>query len=324
MKSPGSVLADVNPARHYHSHPHQRDPWEESVTSKLRPVTVGILGSGEVTTPLVNKTLNQQFRMGPEDPEGYFGASDKYQVCPVIPAGTAHTSQGVHAFWEWAIRCELGYTVLTDGTANKFTADIIGNCEGDDVLLGPSIDASMIGHLKASKNPMLLVTSRDAEIDPATAEVAAQALRAQIPVYDLSRMLLEITWRHLPDHTPPEIAVEEEENGQFALADIPGLPSIELSSGEVARVLFALTRTEEFLTVVEADVLAHTDDLRRCLTLGRSLLSPKAPPVPEGVKTKLEVFNPETGVWEPAGRGRPSKKLETRKVPVVSRARAEA
>ncbi|MEU1816077.1 hypothetical protein ABZ543_12900 [Streptomyces roseifaciens] len=287
-----------------------------------RSVTLGILGSGSVSDKLVCDALNDHFCFGPEDAEGYFGTSEKYSVTPVVPAGAAHTSQGVHTVWEWAIRCELPYTVLWDGTGNDYTTDILKNVVTPNDIHGgsPDLAEALVQHLAASENAMLLVISSDGAFDPATADAAASALRAGIPCYDIARSLLEITWRHLPDHEPPEEAqLAVEEDGQVALAVVPGLTEVELSTLDLAKLHTAFTQTEAFLGSLEALVTDQVAELRRSLLVGRSLLTPKPQPVADtstkSKKTRLEIFNPATNAWEPAGRGRPPKSAEKRRVP---------
>lgn len=286
-----------------------------------RAVTLGILGSGNVEGALVCDTLNDHFSMGPEDHEGYFGASDKYELRVTIPAGDSVTSGGVHAVWEWAIRCELPYTVLWDETGNDHTVDVLGNVMDaeSDITIVPDVAKAMIEHLRAAEHPMLLVLSEDEAFDPVTAEAAAAALREGIPCHDLARALLEVEWRHLPDHEPPqEPAIEVEADGQTAIAIDSDAPHLSLAPSEGIALGQALTAAEEFITRLETEVVCLVEPLRKTLVHGRSLLAPK-PEVVEGdkepKKTRLEIFNPETNSWEPAGRGRPPKSAQTRRVP---------
>lgn len=292
----------------------------------LRTVTLGILGEAEIAANLVVDTLNAHFSLGVEDSEGYFAASDRYELHALIPASEKATSPGIHAFWEWVVRCELPYKALWDETENERTEDVLSNVADpeEDILIDPvAPDHGMVERLTKSDNPMLLVLSSGGEFDEVTADAAAAALREGIPVHDLTRMLLEITWQHLPDHEPPAAAATEvEADGQMALAIVADAPDVTLTAGEVAAVQRALENTEAFLDVLFGDVVNQAAALRQNLLHGRSLLAPK-PEVPvtetgsegEPKKTRLEIFNSDTGKWEPAGRGRPPKSAQTRRVP---------
>lgn len=290
-----------------------------------RQVTLGILGTASVPPSLVIDVLNDHFRLGAEDAEGYFGASDTYELRLIVPAGAEATGDGVHAVWEWAIRCELPYQVVWDDTSNDFTDPILGNVEDPerDILAVPDVHPAMVDFLVKSENPMLLVLSSEGQFDERTAQAAATALREGIPCHDLARALLEVTWQHLPDHEPPEEpAIEVEEDGQMALTVVSDVPDVTLSAGEAAAVNQALTDAEAFLDSL-ADLLGGAEKLRQSLVRGRSLLAPK-PELPADAedgeapkKTRLEIFNEKTGEWEPAGRGRPPKGAQKRRVPVA-------
>ncbi|MEU9050178.1 hypothetical protein AB0D37_07195 [Streptomyces sp. NPDC048384] len=291
------------------------------MTTGKRPVTLGIFGSGDVSPELVCDSLNDQFAFGPEDGEGYFAPSEEYDLAVYLPAGGSATSEGVHRVWEWAIRCELPYKVIWDETGNGRTVDVLGNVESaeDDIAIVDDIGVALLEQLGKGENPMLLVISENEAFDAATAEVAASALRAEIPVHDLSRALLEVTWRHLPDHTPPEVpAIETEAGGQMALAVVSDAPDVTLSAGEAAAVTEAFTRAEELLDTIGGDLLTRIADTRASLVHGRSLLAPrpeKSVEDGEPKKTRLEIFDPEKNEWVPAGRGRPPKGVQKRRVP---------
>ena len=290
----------------------------------LRTVTLGILGDAEVAGNLIVDTLNSHFSLGAEDAEGYFAPSDRYELHALIPASAQATSQGVHAFWEWTVRCELPYRVLWDESGNELTDDILGNVDNpeEDILINcVDPDLGMVERLGKADNPMLLILSTEGKFDAVAADAAAAALREGIPVHDLSRMLLEVTWQHLPDHEPPvEAAMEVEPGGQMALV-VSDAPDVTLTAGEVAAVQRALEEAETFIDVLVGDLVHQAGNLRQNLIHGRSLLAPK-PETPaesagdgEPKKTRLEIFNPESGQWEPAGRGRPPKTAQTRRVP---------
>ncbi|MEU1552129.1 hypothetical protein ABZ517_05330 [Streptomyces scabiei] len=289
----------------------------------MRTVTLGILGNAEVAANLIVDTLNSHFSLGAEDAEGYFAPSDRYELHAFIPAGEQVTSQGIHAFWEWAVRCELPYKVLFDETMNERTDDILGNVVDpeEDILINcVDPDIGMVERLAKSENPMLLVLGTEGQqYDERTADAAAAALREGIPVHDLSRMLLEVTWHHLPDHEPPaESVMEAEPGGQMALV-VSDAPDVTLTAGEAAAINKALSDAEAFVDDIVHGLKERTGLLSLALVHGRSLLAPK-PETPESTseepkKTRLEIFNPESGKWEPAGRGRPPKTAQTRRVP---------
>jgi hypothetical protein len=289
-----------------------------------RPVTLGIFGSGDVSPTLVCDSLNDQFSVGPEDAEGYFAPSEEYDLFVLLPAGGSATSEGVHRVWEWAVRCELPYKVIWDETGNQRTVDVLGNVEDaeSDITIVDDIAGALIEQLGKGENPMLLVISggEDAEFDDATADVAAAALRAEIPVYDLSRALLEITWRHLPDHEPPQTpAAEPGTEGQTSLSVVADGPDVSLSAHEAALLVTAFAKAEELLDHIGDGLLTRISETRESLIHGRSLLAPKPEtPVEDGEqpkKTRLEIFDPERNEWVPAGRGRPPKGVQKRRVP---------
>ncbi|MEV6310004.1 hypothetical protein AB0M10_15565 [Streptomyces sp. NPDC051840] len=270
---------------------------------------------------LVCDSLNDHFAFGPEDAEGYFAPSEEYDLSVVLPAGGAATSEGVHRVWEWAIRCELPYKVLWDESGNAHTVDVLGNVDDaeTDISIVDDIPTGLIERLTKGDNPMLLVISEQGEFDADTAEIAAAALRAGLPVYDIARALMEVTWRHLPGHTPPDVeAATAEDGAQPALTPVTDAPDVSLTAQEVAVVTGAITRAEELLDTVSQGLMERIAETRESLVHGRSLLTPK-PESPaeqgEGKKTRLEIFDAETGKWIPAGRGRPPKGVQKRRVP---------
>lgn len=296
---------------------------------KRRVVTLGILGTGPLTHNLVCDSLNDQFAYGPPDQEGFFAPSEKYDLHVYIPAGAGHTGEGTRVFWGWTTLCELSYTALHDETRNQFTGDILADgedAEGPDVFethTVQDIGAAMVDYLSQGENPMLLLISTDGVFDPAAADAAAAALRAGIPCYDLARALLEITWRHLPDHEPPAeevLAVEEDGQVCIRIADlVSDRAPVTLTGAEADAVSNVLSGGERFLVALREDVIERIDRVQQSFVFGRSLLASKpeaSTPVGEEMpkKTRLEIFNPETNAWEPAGRGRPPKNAQTRRV----------
>ncbi|WP_274032516.1 hypothetical protein [Streptomyces sp. MMBL 11-1] len=288
-----------------------------------RTVSLGILGVAEVPTSLVVDALNDHLAMGPEDAEGYFGPSDRYELNLLIPAGEHATSQGVHRVWEWGIRCELPYRVLWDETGNDFTDDVLANVDNpeQDIVIAGDLGKAMVEHLGQAENPLLLLLSTDGQFDEATASAAAAALRESIPCHDLSRALLEVGWQHLPGHEPPqESALEVEADGQTALSVVSDAPDVTLTATEAATVSQSLAEAEAFVGDLTNDLVSRAESLRQTLIHGRSLLAPSKPQDQEAddekpKKTRLEIFNSETGEWEPAGRGRPPAGVQKRRVP---------
>ncbi|MFJ4739060.1 hypothetical protein [Streptomyces sp. NPDC088775] len=285
-----------------------------------RPVTLGIFGSGDVAPELVCDALNSQFDFGPEDSEGYFAPSEEFDLTVYLPAGGSVTSAGVHRVWEWAMRCELPYRALWDETGNELTVDVLGNADRpEDIVIVDDVAAALVEQLGKSENPMLLVISQDEALDEATAQLAAAVLRAGIPVHDLARALLEITWRHLPDHEPPETPAAETGSGAVAaLSVVADAPDVILSAQESAVVTEAFTQAEELLDAIGTDLMTRIGATRESLVRGRSLLAPKPEASPEDgepKKTRLEIFDPEQNKWIPAGRGRPPKGVQKRRVP---------
>lgn len=287
-----------------------------------RPVTLGIYGSGDVAPELVCDSLNAQFDFGPEDAEGYFAPSDDFDLTVYLPASGATTSEGVHRVWEWTMRCELPYRVLWDETGNDRTVDVLGNADKpEDIVIVDDIGTAMVEQLSKGENPMLLVISENGEFDAATATVAAAALRADLPVHDLARALLEVTWRHLPDHEPPDTpAATAEAEEQAGLSLVADAPDVTLSAREAAVITEAFSRAEELLDDIGEGLLTRLTETRESMIRGRSLLAPKpSKTVEEGedkkAKTRLEIFDPEKNAWVPAGRGRPPKGVQKRRVP---------
>ncbi|MEW1922279.1 hypothetical protein [Streptomyces sp. NPDC088360] len=286
----------------------------------MRPVTLGIFGSGDVAPTLVCDSLNDHFAFGAEDAEGYFAPSEEYELTVLLPAGGSITSQAVHRVWEWAVRCELAYQVLWDETGNELTVDVLGNVDKpEDIHIVDDVSAAVIERLSKAENAMLLVISEDEHFDEATSHVAAEALRAGIPVHDLSRALLEVTWRHLPDHEPPdEPAVATDPDGQTVLSVVSDAPDITLSAREAAAVADAFAQAEELLDHIGTGLAERIAETRKSLVHGRSLLAPKpAKTLEDGEpkKTRVEIFDPQKNEWVPAGRGRPPKGVQKRRVP---------
>ncbi|NIY68035.1 hypothetical protein [Streptomyces malaysiensis] len=291
------------------------------VSTGKRAVTLGFLGTGDVAPELVCDTLNSHFNFGSMDADGYFGPSAEYDLTVYLPAGETVTSSGTHAACEWAIRCELAYQVLWDQTGNQYTPDLLGSTDQpEDVISVEDVTTAMIERLSAQDNTMLLVLGNgEGQLDDPTAEAAAEALRAEIPVYDLSRALLEVTWCHLPDHEPPQTpAPDSEDDGELALVPADA-PDVTLSASEATIVTAAFSKAEQLLDLIGTDVMTRIETVRESLIHGRSLLAPKPETAVEDgdepKKTKLEIFNPTTGQWEAAGRGRPPKNAQKRRVP---------
>ncbi|MFE5853222.1 hypothetical protein ACFQ61_08370 [Streptomyces sp. NPDC056500] len=292
------------------------------MTPGKRPVTLGVYGSGEVASELVCDVLNDHFGMGAEDSEGYFAPSEEYALTVLLTADSEAPSPGVHTLWEWAIRCELPYRVVWDGTDNESTQAILENVAApEDIVTVENCGAALMEELREGSNPLLLVISDNGQLDTTTADIAAVALRAGLPVYDIARALLEITWCHLPGYEPPAPGVETEADGQTALAvATEESPGVTLAGQDAVAIARALTQAEDLLDVLSENVAARIGTVRQSLIRARSVLAPRPKPAQvEGeepsTKTRLEIFDPEKNEWVAAGRGRPPKGAEKRRVP---------
>lgn len=287
---------------------------------ELRPVSLGVIGNGKVAHDLVCDVLNDQFSFGREDEEGYFAASDRFKVDLLVPCSD-ETGAGVDAVWQWAMRCELDYRALVDATESEFTGPIVDNVMDESRIIHADMEErSFVELLADMDNPMLLVISgADGVLDATAESVAAQALAAQIPVFDVARALLEIEWRHLPNHEEPAVEVElvEEAGGQLALVmeQIGESEPLVLAGTDVTVLKGVLDQVDEFLGSVEREVLEQIAGLRKGVVLGRSVLNPRPEPAPAGARQYLEVYNEETQQWEKQGRGRPKEGAPRRYVP---------
>lgn len=164
----------------------------------LRQVTVGVVGGGKASDNLVCDALNEHFAFGPEDADGYYTKSTEFDVHLIFPVGAQRFTQGIHAVWQWAVRTEIRFSVISDNTdfaAEQSIQDSLADT--GDWLVSPSPEASLISSLAASPAPMLLVLPLDGEYTDYLQTIAASALAAGIPVYDLSRALLEQTWEDI-------------------------------------------------------------------------------------------------------------------------------
>ncbi|MFE6745938.1 hypothetical protein ACFVGM_08815 [Kitasatospora purpeofusca] len=286
-----------------------------------RAVTLGIAGAGQASQDLIFDTLNDQFDVGPQDADGYFASPDGYDIHLILPATEATATAAVAGVCEWAIRCELPYTICTDGNlANAriefMTRNLIDPSQAVQVE-ADGVHTAVLDRLTASEHPMLLLLLTDGAFDnPLIEELAAQALTADIPVFDLSRAFLEIGWDDLPTHEKPAAEIEVEPDGQLALV-------LTESDGERivlnARELTILRRM--FAEVDEAiDRISflheHLTPMRRALVGAKEVLL--APPPPGrssgGKRQRMEILDEATGEWVPAGRGRPKQGVPRRYV----------
>ncbi|MFI9271858.1 hypothetical protein ACIGXM_14225 [Kitasatospora sp. NPDC052896] len=281
----------------------------------LRHVTIGVIGTGTANGALIHDALCDHFDLGPADEEGCYAPSARYEIRPVLPVGERYETESLIEVWDWAMRADLHFTALHDETVGERTQDILDSVlEPEDVRTVSGIAEELIETLAGAENPLLLVLSAEGELDDEAQEVAAGALQAGIPVLDLSRALLELDWRDLPNHSAPaEIA--EDTGGQLGLVLDPG-PEVTLTAQDVQAVQQALTITDSLLGLITTDVLAYANEVSRAVLAARAALAPKPEPVEKRPgKAHLEVFDPETGTWKPAGRGRPRKGVQTRLVP---------
>jgi hypothetical protein len=285
----------------------------------LRPVTVGVIGTGAASTELIMDTLNDQFEYGPADENGCFTPSETFHPRPVIPVGERYNTPAFIDVWDWAMRADLGFTALHDGTHGAQTQDILDSVEGfDDVQPVRTVAEALIMELRSGPNPLLLVLSDEGAVDEEAQEVAAAALRADIPVYDLSRAMLEITWRDLPDQEEPagDAEVTEQPDGQMALVVDDETPDVTLSPQGAQLLREALTGAESLLALITTDLDRYVRQVGAQILAARAALAPRPEATPnKSGKGHLEVFDPETNTWRPAGRGRPKKDVRTQWVP---------
>jgi hypothetical protein len=283
-----------------------------------RLVTFGVIGTGTASTELIMDTLNDHFEYGPADEQGCLPPSETFLPRPVLPVGERYNTLALIDVWDWAMRADLGFTALHDRSLGEHTVEILSSVEDpNDIQIVSAVGEELFEHLLEGENPLLLVLSADGVIDEEAQAVAARALRADIPVYDLSRAMLAVTWRDLPDYEEPDDApqIGEQFGGQLALVVDNDAPDVTLSPREAQLIRETLAGTESLLALITNDLDRYVRMVGAQVLASRALLAPK----PEATANKsgkghLEVFNPETNSWEPAGRGRPKKNAQTRYV----------
>jgi hypothetical protein len=287
----------------------------------LRPVTVGAIGTGAVTADLVCAALNDTFAYGPEDDEGYFAPSDMCEVSLLLCAND-DIPAGLQQVWQWGLRCELRMELYTAGDNHESITVVAETLDGTDlhkVVASPVTD--MLAALGAGENPLLLVISEDGVLDEDAEWAAARALEKDIPVFDLSRAVLQLDWDDLPHHEAPE-PVQEEPDGQLALVVDDG-PETMLTASEVRTINDVLGAIGEFALQLRELLANGIDDLLADINKARAVLAPRAAEPEEKTSKRasrqyLEVFDEATGEWKRAGRGRPKKGAQTRLVPANS------
>lgn len=282
----------------------------------LRQVTVGVVGDGAVSHELVCDALNEHFAFGPADAEGYFGKSAEFEVRALIPAGEERFSSGIEAMWQWAVRAEIAFLVYCDATSTPWEEQIRSTLlDVADFKRVPSPETAILNELLRSRNPMLLVLPKDGEYSPALQGTAAAALVRSLPVYDLSRGLLEQTWK--------DIGVDEESARNAT-------KGVQLAAEEARHYADTIARAYSLVSELRqlsqqfADLQPAVAGVERALRLPEPLeapeVSPQAAPEPEPAsdkpaRTRLEVWDEKSGEWRAAGRGRPKQGLKTRRVP---------
>jgi hypothetical protein len=282
--------------------------------AELRPVTIGIIGTGEIAHDLVCDVLNDQFSLGKPDEEGYFAPSEMYKINVLIPAGEG-TGEGVENVWQWVMRCELPFKLLRDGSDSKIITTIRESLESpDDQVQVTSVPTGLYAYLQGAENPMLLVLTTDGALDEDAAWLAAQCLTHDIPVYDLTRALFQLDWRDLPEGYEAPPVIEEESSGQLALVVDEG-PDTVLTRAEAAAVQAALSQADEVMDTLRLTFDQRIPEVSQSLVAARAILAPKPTSTEKTTKAYMEIFNPESGQWERAGRGRPKKGVQTRLVP---------
>lgn len=287
-----------------------------------RVVTLGVAGAGQVTQALVFDTLNDQFSIGKEDADGYFAPSDEYEISLVLPATERTASEGVGIVCDWAVRCELPYSLYSDGSETSTTLHMARNVHDAAEDIWPvhtdDVYSALLGCLRNSENPMLVLLLGEQGFgeDTALESLVAGALEADIPVFDLARAFLEVTWDDLPHHEKPDAQLVVEASGQVALAlGAVDAEHIELGPAQLVTMRRLFGELQEALDRI---VFANQTvaPARRALIAAQEALIPPAPPAEKGKRRRLEIKDPDTGQWVPAGRGRPKQGVERRYVDV--------
>jgi hypothetical protein len=296
-----------------------------------RQVTVGVVGHGSPTDNLVCDALNEHFEFGPADSEGYFGKSLAFDVHVMFPAGSRFTA-GIEAVWQWpyarrspSSRCPTARTShRRRRCAGAFSRSMTGGSGRPE--------AEILDVLHKSVNPMVLVLTDSGEYNADLRDTAAAALARGIPVYDLSRALLEQGWADLGLDPVEDTALDEP------------APSLQITTEDARSI--AATLAQAFALFQELRQVAGTiGDLQPAIAAAeRALRLPTPPAVPEASeeeqpplpeqsataapaddepqgdvsgarRTRLEVYDEQTDTWRPAGRGRPKQGVKTRRVP---------
>lgn len=308
----------------------------------LRQVTLGVVGGGKVSDHLVCDTLNEHFAFGPEDAEGYFAKSTEFEVHLAFPVGPERFTEGIRAVWQWAVRTETPFLAITDGREFEASQAIQETLlDGDDWQISRTPDTALIEVLHRAPNPMLLVLTEDGQYTAHLREITTQALAGGIPVYDLSRALLEQGWQDI-DVDPADVLPQP-----AAPDPVPAPTGYRLTDTEHTAVTLALADSYALITEfqqVARGVDALTPKLADAERILRQLqpAAPAAPatttaavtepdtetrhgdtPVQEAepaaggraLRMRTEVWDEDAGQWRPAGRGRPKAGSTTRRVP---------
>jgi hypothetical protein len=314
----------------------------------LRQVTVGVIGGGKVTDPLVCDALNEHFSFGPEDADGYFTKSQEFEVHLLIPVGARRYTEGIRSVWQWAVRTESLFLAVTDGT--EFAAEDAIR----ETLMDPADwreehtpELAILDVLLQSPNPMLLVITEDGEYTAFLRETAGQALARDIPVFDLSRALLEQGW--------DDLGVDPDSFGQPANTSLASGATeyLAFTSGQVEQISATLAVAYTLVTdlkrvaggigVLEPALATAERTLRQAQGVPALLQQeapakalqaaaadeadasggeaaagqPEAPAAEQPgskVRMRTEVWDEDTEQWRPAGRGRPKAGARTRRV----------
>lgn len=308
-----------------------------------RLVTLGVAGTGTAKYELVSDALNLHYAFGPADGRGYFAPSPDYDVRVLIPGSTAHSNAGTRVVCDWVVNCDLPYVLLRDGTESPAVTYLATNVVDPetDVVVVEDITAEMVRRLTAPGANGMLVVLRDGDVyDETTERQVVTAMRAGVPAFLLSEALIEIGWEDLnrepveperPAAADEAVATVVEPGGQVALS-VSGLGEDLTLTFDDQHVLTAFCgEARRVLTLVGNFYRDDGPTLLRALDrIEKTLLPPPSPPprpvapltvpYPTGGdtgKTRLEVLDPDSGEWAPAGRGRPKKGLQTRRVPKI-------
>lgn len=298
----------------------------------LRQVTVGVVGHGSVSDNLVCDALNQHFSFGPTDAEGYFAKSPDFDVHLIFPVGMDRFTPGIESVWQWAVRAEIPFLALSDKTEFPMEEPVRSSLlQLDDWQYAASPEAEIISILQKSVNPLLLVLTDSGEYTDELRQHAAAALVRGIPVYDLSRALLEQSWHEIgvdPDtvtqaQPDPELTLSSEDAtaiAQTLAATFSLLQELRQVAGSITDLQPAIARAERALRLPTPAAVQEPSSAAAPVEATETRQDEPADTADKADtadprRTRLEIYDEETDTWRPAGRGRPKQGVRTRRVP---------